>query len=75
MEDVNLSNSSPNFSFCLFVLIHYVPVNNFSAMSGRVFLGLTSTKQRIKCIAQGHNIVPLVRLESVIPIMCQAPHR
>ena len=30
----------------------------FSVMSGRVFLGLTSTKQRIMCLAhlaQGHN--------------------
>ena len=44
-------------------LILYVPVKNFSVMSGRVFLGLTSTKQRMKCLAQGHNAVPLVRLE------------
>ena len=31
--------------FCLFVLRLYVPVNNFSVMSGRSqrFLGLTST--------------------------------
>ena len=35
----------------------YVPVNNFSVMSGRF------TKQRIKCLSQGHNIVPLVSLE------------
>ena len=33
------------------------PVNNFSVMSGLVFLGWTSTKQRIKCRAQGHNTV------------------
>ena len=26
----------------------YVPVNNFSAMSGLVLLGLTNTKQKIK---------------------------
>ena len=30
----------------LFDLILYVSVNNFSVMSGRVFLGWTSTKQR-----------------------------
>ena len=30
---------------CLFDLVLYVPVNNFSVMSGRVFLGLASTKQ------------------------------
>ena len=43
-----------------FGLILYVPVDIFSVMSGRVFLGLTSTKQRIKCFAQGHNTVPPV---------------
>ena len=32
-------------------------------MSGQVFLGLTSTKQRIKCLAHGHNAVPPVRLK------------
>ena len=40
------------------VSILYVPVNNFSAMSGRGFLGWTSTKQRIKGLAQGYNAVP-----------------
>ena len=41
----------------------YVPVNNFSFISERfpVFLGKTSTKQRIKCFIRGHSIVtPLV---------------
>ena len=47
----------------LFVLILYIPVNNFSVMSGWVFLGLTSTKQRIKCLAQGHSALPRVMLE------------
>ena len=46
-----------------FGLILYVPLDNFSVMLGRVFLGLTSTKQRIKCLAQGHNRVSPVRLE------------
>ena len=32
-------------------------------MSGRFFLGLTNTKQRIKCLAQWHNTVPPMRLE------------
>ena len=46
-----------------FVLILYIPVNNFSVMCGPVFLGGTSTKQRIlMCLAQGHNAVPLMRL-------------
>ena len=52
---------------CLFVLILYVPVNNFLVMLGWVFLGWTSTKQRIKCLDQGHNAVPLERLEPTTP--------
>ena len=44
--------------FCLFDLIPYVIVYNFSVMSGQVFLGWTSNKQRIKRLAQG----PPVRL-------------
>ena len=31
--------------------ILYIPVNNFSVMSEWVFLGLTSTKQRLMCLA------------------------
>ena len=38
--------------FCLLYLILYVPVNIFLVLSGQVFLGGTSTKQRIKCLAQ-----------------------
>ena len=43
----------------LFVLMLYIPVNNFSVMPGQypVFMGWTSTKQLIKCLAQGHNTV------------------
>ena len=42
-----------------------IPVNNISVMSGCVFLGETSTKQWIKCLAQGHNTATpsAVRLE------------
>ena len=36
-------------------------------MSGQVFLGWTNTKQRIKCLAQGHNAAPPVRLEPATP--------
>ena len=38
---------------CLFYLNLYFPVNNFSVMSGRVFLGCTSTstKQGLMCLA------------------------
>ena len=39
----------------LFDLILYVPANDFSVMSGRVFLSLTSTKQGLMCLAQGHH--------------------
>ena len=35
--------------FCLLIL--HVSVSNFSVMSGRVFLGQTSTKQRLMCLA------------------------
>ena len=48
-------------------LILYVPVNNYSVMSGCAFLGWTSTKQRIKCLAQEHNTVPSVRLQPTTP--------
>ena len=55
------------FTIHLFVLILYISVNNFSVMSGKfpVFLGKTSTKQRIKCFAQGHNTVSTVSFEPV----------
>ena len=36
-------------------------------MFGQVFLGWTSTKQRIKCLVQGHNAVPPVRLKPTTP--------
>ena len=39
-------------------LILYIPVNNFSFMSGWVFLSWICTKERIKWLAQGHNAVP-----------------
>ena len=49
---------------CLFVwLILYVPVNNLSVMSRRVFQGWTSTKQGLMCLAPGHNAVTPVRLK------------
>ena len=39
--------------WCIFELC-YIPVNNFSVMSGRVFLGWTSTKPWLMCLAQGN---------------------
>ena len=53
--------------FCLFDLILYVPVINFSVMWGRVFLGWTSTKQKYMYLAKGHNKVTPVRLEPMAP--------
>ena len=53
--------------FHLFDLILYVPVKSFPVMSGQVFLGLTSTKQRIKCLAQEHHTVAPMRLLPATP--------
>ena len=52
----------------LFCLILYIPVNNLSVISGRVFLGSASTKQGLMCLAQGHNTVTPVRLEPAAPL-------
>ena len=52
--------------FVLFVLVLYIPVNNFSVMLEHflVFLCCTiTTKHMIKCIAQEHNKMPLVSLK------------
>ena len=43
------------------------PSQHFSTMSGQVFICSTSTKQRIKCRAQGHNAVPPVRHDPATP--------
>ena len=51
----------------MFDLILYVPVNNFSVMSGVIFLHLTSTKLGLMRRAQGHNTVTLVSLEPATP--------
>ena len=53
--------------FVLFDLILNVPVNNFSVMSGRVFMGWTSTKQGLMWLAQGHNTVMPMGLEPATP--------
>ena len=47
-----MSRGSP-FGFVLFVLMLYIPVSNFSVTLGwfPVFLGWTSTKQQLKCLA------------------------
>ena len=62
----------PNMAFCPKIIWSgfyalYIPVNNFSVMSGQlpVFLGWTSIKQLIKSLAQGQNTVtqPAVSLK------------
>ena len=53
---------------CLFDLVLYVPVNNFSIMTGPVFLCCTSTEQGLMCLAQGHNTVTLVRFDRATPL-------
>ena len=53
---------------CLFVWFDSLrPINNLSVMKGRVFLGWTSTKLGLMCLAQGHNTVMPVRLEPAAP--------
>ena len=44
------------------------PNNNLSVIKERVFLGWTSTKLGLKCLAQGHNAVMPVRLEPAAPL-------
>ena len=43
------------------------PINNLSVIKGPVFLGWTSTKLGLMCLAQGHNAVTPVRLDPVAP--------
>ena len=50
---------------CLLVCL--VAANNVSVMSVRVFLMHTSTKQELMCLAQGHNTLRPMRLESANP--------
>ena len=47
--------------FVWFDFLH--PINNLSVIQGCVFLGWTSTKLGLMCLAQGHNAVRPVRLE------------
>ena len=56
------------YSLCLFVWFDSLrPINNLSVIKGRVFLGWTSTKLGLMCLAQGHNAVTPVRLEPAVP--------
>ena len=47
--------------FVCLIWFCYVPVNNLS-----VFLGWTSTKLGLMCLAHGHNVVTLVRLKPAV---------
>ena len=51
----------------VFVLVLYIPVNNFSDMLGCFFQSWTSTKQRVKCLSQGHKAVHLMMLKLTTP--------
>ena len=51
----------------LFDLILDVQVKNLLVVVGLVYLGRTSTKQGLMCLAQGHNSVTLVGLEPTTP--------
>ena len=59
----SLSSFNKNKVSGLYDWILYVPVNNLSVTSGRVFLGQTSTKLGLMCLALGHNALTRVRLE------------
>ena len=43
------------------------PINNLSDIKGRVYLGWTSAKLGLMCLAQGYNTVTAVRLEPAAP--------
>ena len=58
-----MTTAAADWDIILLDLILYIPVNNFSVILGRLFLGLTSTKQGFKFLAQGHNEVTSVRLD------------
>ena len=45
--NLGILHTSANAWVKWFVLILYIPVNNFSVILGQVFLGWTSTKQEI----------------------------
>ena len=53
------------FLFVWFDSLH--PINNLSDINGRVYLGLTSAKLGLMCLAEEHNAVTPVRLEPAAP--------
>ena len=59
-----IKNYMKRFRNCFVCVMLYVPVNNIPVMLEcfPIFLDLSSTKQRIKRLAQGHNAVPPLSL-------------
>ena len=55
-------------TFYLFDLILYVPVNNFSVMSGQVFLGFNSTEQGLMSLEQPETPRSLVKHSTTEPL-------
>ena len=53
------------FLFIWFDSLH--PINNLSDIKGRVYLGWTSAKLGLMCLAQGHNAVMPVSLKPAAP--------
>ena len=54
-----------NICFCLNWFLR--PISNLSVIKGWVFLGWTSTKLGLICLAQGHNTLTPVRLKPAAP--------
>ena len=54
-------------STCICLICSLRPITNLSVIQGRVFLGRTSTKLGLMCLAQGHNAVTPLRLEPAAP--------
>ena len=52
----------------LFFFLFFTSQSTILIMSGSVFLGCISTKQRIKCLAQEHNTDLLLMLEPKTPL-------
>ena len=59
------ADSHVNFPYHARAPFAVIQFNNNSVTLDRVFLGLTSTKLGLMCLAQGHNTVTPVRLEPV----------
>ena len=61
-----------NWSIALICLIWFFMSKStiFSVMSRQVFLGRTSFKQKLMCLAQGHNAVMPVRFDPATPRSC-----